>query len=81
MLLVDSPGSDVQLTIDGRVVRGLVNQAADGSYTEYVYLLPLAAGEHAIEVRFRMTRGPFAGGTVGISDASGAAAQPVLLPY
>jgi hypothetical protein len=81
VLQVDSPGSDVQLTIDGRVVQGLANQAADGSYTQYLYLLPLAAGDHPIEIRFRMTRGPFTGGTVSISDASGAAVRPVLLPY
>ncbi|MEX1254947.1 MAG: glycosyltransferase family 39 protein [Dehalococcoidia bacterium] len=78
---VDSPGSDVQLTVDGRVVQGLVNPAPDGSYTQYVYLLPLAAGDHAIEVRFRMTRGPFAGGTVGVTDTSGVPARLVLRPY
>jgi hypothetical protein len=81
VVVVESPGSDVRLKLDGAVVQGLVNQAADGSHTQHVYLLPLAAGDHDIEVRFRMTRGPFAGGTVGISDASGASAQPVLLPY
>ncbi len=81
VLDVASPGSDVELTVDGRAVRGLVNPSPDGSFTQYLYALPLTAGDHEIRLRFRLTREPFVGGTLEITDAAGAAVEPDLAPY
>jgi hypothetical protein len=80
VLEVESPGSDVSLTVDGRPVPALVNPSADGSFTQYIYRLQLAAGDHPVQLNYRMTRGPIAGGTLGVTDLSGVPAPLTILP-
>jgi hypothetical protein len=77
-----SPGSEIDFVVDGTPLVPVQSYAApDGSYTQQTYTLALTAGDHAVRLRFRLTRSPFLGGTIRVTDANQKEVQPDVRPY
>lgn len=76
---VDSPGSDVELRLDGVALPAQVDPSPSGSGSQFTYQVATSRGDHRLELRFRLTGGLMLGGRLTVTDAEGGKTEPLDL--
>jgi hypothetical protein len=76
-----SPGSEIELLLDGAVQTGEIAFNQDGTHARVTYVLPVRAGDHRLEVHYRLKAGLLAGGRLTAVGPEGAEVALDLSPY